>query len=379
MNILSELSKIKGIKKIWYQLSECKILLNAYKKFAVRTILGTYSIKANRYPRVIQLPITYKCNYDCVMCGMRVLANKSDFSVEELKTILSDKLFSKITGVGLNGGEPFLLNNIEEYVETIVEALPRLRHLYIISNGYFTDNILEKSIIIHNICRTHRIKYHLSISVDGIGEMQNTMRGNPKASEKTIDTCLLIKSNPNIYCDDFGLICTITKINVYNLAELDAWAKDNSLKITYNVATIHKRIANEKKYEDFSVFTDKEAQLLASEFFYSKFLENYSDLYFTRYYVTRYQKRVAVCGHKNGTVTLTPDGAISYCATHSNEIGNALKKSAKKIFFANENLRYRAKLHKEYCNSCTHYSDAIDKEFWGLYISEIKRLFNYYL
>ena len=46
------------------------------------------------YPLTIQLPITYLCNYDCVMCGMHHMTRYRDFTAEELGGILKDKLFS---------------------------------------------------------------------------------------------------------------------------------------------------------------------------------------------------------------------------------------------------------------------------------------------
>lgn len=70
----------------------------------------------------IQLPITFKCNFDCVMCGMRNLISQEDFSSEELSQIISDKLFQNVTGIGLNGGEPFLKKDLVECVEVITQT-----------------------------------------------------------------------------------------------------------------------------------------------------------------------------------------------------------------------------------------------------------------
>lgn len=325
----------------------------------------------NTYPTTIQLPITFKCNFDCVMCGMHKLAYQPGFSPNELRSILKDNLFKNITSVGVNGGEPFLLNNIDEYINVLFDSLPKLKNVYIISNGYLTTSILTKSEEILQICHRHSAKFGLSISLDGYKKIQDIMRGHKGAFEHALETCQMILNNRGRYCDFFGAICTVTKINVNNLAEIDVFAKDHNIPINYNVATIHKRIANEEKYEDFSVFTDEHSRLLAAEFFYEKFLETKREEYYGLYYVVSKRERISKCESKTDVVTITPDGNLSYCATHSDIIGSAYSNSPEKIFFATNNIAYRKKMQSEYCNHCTHYSGKIDKKhYFSKYVKE---------
>ncbi len=347
-------------------------LAEVFITFGGLLVKGNYKKpKETAYPKTIQLPITYKCNFDCVMCGMQKLVHHSGFSPNELKSILEDNLYKNVASVGVNGGEPFLLKNLEEYIEVLFECLPKLKNIYIISNGYFTDAILKKSEQILKICHDHSAKLGISISVDGYGEMQDVMRGHKGAFERTMNTCRKIQKKQELYCDSFGTICTITKINVYNLAELDSFMAKEGIPISYNVATIHKRICNEDKYEDFSVFTDEHARMMAAEFFYSKFLETKREHYFGLYYMISSGERVYMCSSKSGVVTLTPDGGISYCATHSDIIGSAYSCSSEKIFFAPENLKYRKEMQEKYCKNCSHYADRIEKKhYFSKYVKE---------
>ena len=344
-----------------------KIVLPKRLKYLAKVILGRFKEDRKRKPSTIQLPITYKCNFDCVMCGMKTMIANKDFSLEEFDSILSDGLFSEIVSVGLNGGEPFIINNLLDYIDVLMKRLPKLKHIFLISNGFFTKKILEMSSEIKAKCRKKKIMYHLSISIDGVGEMQNKMRGNNLAFVRAIETCKKILENTEEYCDDFSTICTITKVNVYNLQELEAYTKKNNIPIVYNIATIHKRLNNDYKYEDFSVFTDERARQMASEFFYSKFLETKKELYFARYFFVENMERIAVCGHKSDVVTLTPDGNISYCATFSKELGDATKNSAYDLFFNKSNLLYRTKLHNEHCQGCSHYTESLNKKGYKLY------------
>jgi len=309
------------------------------------------------------------------MCGMRTMMHNKDITPGELKEILKNDLFSDIKIVGLNGGEPFILENLIEYVCVIIDSLSSLKDLYVISNGFFTQRVLDFSKSIKALCQKRNIKYHLSISIDGYGDMQDLMRGHKNAFKNGIETGKIIKGNRACYCDDFGIICTITKINVYNLAQIDSYAKLVCLPITYNIATIHKRLNNDYKYEDFSIFTDERAQMMAAEFFYSKFLETKKEFYFARYYFVKNSTRIAVCGHRSQVVTITPNGNISYCATHSKELGSAIENKANDLFFNRDNLKYRKDMQNEYCNNCSHYSDGLTKKGYKLYFKELKKQF----
>lgn len=353
------------------------IFVKVYGRLAVRFFRGSY--KKNRYneinfPTVMQLPITYKCNFDCVMCGMKTMIKRPGFSPEKLKSILDDPLFYFIKDAGVNGGEPFILNNLEEYITVILETLPQLKNIYIISNGYFTERILSKAAKLVFICREHKVKFHISVSLDGYGHMQDVMRGKEGAFEHTTETCKRIMEDRSRYCDSFGAICTITKVNVYNINELEVWSQQNGIPVSYNIATIHRRIKNEYKYEDFSIYTDEHAYLMATEFFYSQYLKTKEERYYALYYLLHNGTRIASCEHKTNTVTITPDGGISYCATRSDEIGNVLNKSAQNVFFSKDNLAYRKRLHNTYCAKCTHYSGSLmPKDYLKYYAKDRMR------
>lgn len=374
-NFLYQFAKVhtsRYFKQLYFQI---QTVIDVYGKLAIRIVLlGYHKLRYGRYPTMIQLPITYKCNFDCVMCGMQKLSNRSGFSPIELKDILSDRLYKKVTVVGVNGGEPFLLKNLEKYIEVLTETLPSLKNIYIISNGYFTDRIIDKMPLIYKLCRQKKVHLQLSISVDGVGEMQDMMRGKKSAFEKVSITCQELTKNKAKYCDSFALASTIAKVNAYHLVELDAWAKENKYPIVYNVAAIHKRVCNGDKIQDFSLFTDPHARMMAAEFLYSKYLETKSEQYFGLYYYVKYGVRISSCYHQKSVVTLTPNGALSYCATHSNELGNALANSSYNIFFDKENLVYRKKLHKEKCKECSQYGSNLRiKEYLLLYAKDRMR------
>lgn len=240
-----------------------------------------------------------------------------------------------------------------EIVQLLIAQMPRLGGIAIISNGFFTDIIFEKMEKIKAICEQHRVRVTLSISVDAIGEQQDFHRGCRGAWEHAQETLQKLHKEREKYYDEVGIICTITKENVYNLFQIDAWAKKNQYNISYNMATINKRIQNEEKFDEFSILTDKHAKMCAREFFFSKFLETGEEKYFGLFYYLCEEERIAPCEFKEKGVTITPNGELSFCATFSDEVGSAVESDANIVF--KKNLKYRRSMCKGHCKKCSHY------------------------
>lgn len=335
-----------------------------------------HEIKSNRRtaeikPEVLQLPITYKCNFDCVMCGMRSLLNNQDFTAADLAKIIDDPIFYSIKSVGINGGEPFLRTDLMECVRVLL-TLPSLKGLYFISNGFFTDRILGNLKEIKKLCEEKGVLINVSISVDGIDDLQDKMRGHRNAFINAEKTCIALRDNPGVYCDHVNVISTITKVNISRIYEVDEWINRMGLSVAYNVATIHERIENDYKYEDFSVFTDERARHLAMEFFYGLFRKTKSERYFGIYYYIKTQKRIAYCDYMHNALTVIPNGNIAYCATHSKEIGNAIETKASDLYYSN--LDYQKSLINTYCQNCSHYIYTLTAEGLKLYNEELLRI-----
>lgn len=321
--------------------------------------------EANRpireFPHTIQLPITHLCNFDCVMCGMHKMIKHEDFSAEELAVILKDDYYSEVTSVGINGGEPFLKEDLVECVESMCDKLPHLKDLFFISNGYQTNKILQKLSQIKSLCERKGVNVHLSLSLDGIGDIQDRHRGKKGSYEALTYTLSCIKDSMNIYTDSLDIICTITKHNIFNISEVEIWEKQNNITVEYNIASENVRIENQDRLDDFSLFSDKQAQMLASEFFYSKYITTGKEKYFGLYLFLIYGRRFTECPCKtNEWITITPDAQVGFCATYSPKLGNGFKESTKELVANNLNVLYE--IRHRYCEKCAHYGYKLNGE-----------------
>lgn len=307
-----------------------------------------------KYPKVIQLPITFLCNFDCIMCGMNHMSGRKEINHLQLKEVLENELFQEVEAVGVNGGEPFLKKDIRECFEVMLETLPHLKVFNIISNGYFTENILETLEDIKKSCKKKQVKLNLSLSIDGINDLQDYHRGKTGAYKQLNATVDAIMREKNKYVDTLSGICTVTRHNIERINEVLAWEKEKQIEVLYNIATVNERIENQDRLSDFSVLEDSYARMLAKEFFYCLYNERKIEKYFALFLYLSDGKRYADCPCRhNEWITLTPDGQLAFCATHSKMLGSCLDKTAYELM--SENISYLNEITTTCCETCSHY------------------------
>lgn len=124
-------------------------------------------------PRFLTYLVTFACNARCVMCDCWQKPASNDLSLDEIRTIFAQ--LPPMDVVRLSGGEPFLRTNLAEIARVTQEML-RPFMLHITTNGLLTKRIVE-------FCETRdkRIPLYLLISLDGMAEKHNQIRGLPTA------------------------------------------------------------------------------------------------------------------------------------------------------------------------------------------------------
>jgi O-antigen chain-terminating methyltransferase len=165
---------------------------------------------------IIYVP-TLRCNYKCLHCGQNRFIKKeeeisSSYIIEAIENlnITNSEIF-------ITGGEPFLKEDLEEFILEIVNNKKYNVRVSITTNGYFTEKIKS---LIDKV--NFKEKLSFSISIDGIGDMHNNIRGNSQAYKKAIDTVNMI----NELGIEVSVNTVIQKSNISQLEEIDNTLKD---------------------------------------------------------------------------------------------------------------------------------------------------------
>lgn len=344
------ISLIKKNKKLFF--------VSKALRFLQTSSLSKIDGSMKKYPKVIQLPITYNCNARCVMCNIWQMDHSGEATVQEFARFMQDDIFKKVEAVGINGGEPSLVPNLYEYADEILK-LPSLKSLNIISHGFSSKPLFKNLEKIYRSCQDKGISFHVAISLDGVGEIHNTVRGRPKVFEKTTSTIDEIINNQYKYCDSYDIGCTIVKQNIDYLIELDTYAKRKNYNIKYRLGIDNKRIESDKLRDQYSVLYSPLRQS-AKEFFHYQMntVEDIRNRF--KYYSifiwlnTQQPKRLLGCDWKESGITLDARGEIYYCAVASESLGSLRKDDGEKIFFDDKNIEYRKNIIKNHCDGCIH-------------------------
>ena len=331
-----------------------------------------------KYPKVIQLPITYNCNSKCVMCNIWKMDHSNEMTVEEFATFMKDDIFKEVEAVGINGGEPSLVPNLPEYIKEVL-TLPKLKSLNIISHGFSQKPLLKSLEEIYKMCKEKKINFHVLISLDGVGEIHNTVRGKTNVFEKTSSTIDEIMNNQYKYCDSLELGCTIVKQNINYLIELDTYAKMKNYNLKFRLGIENKRIESDKLKEQYSVIYSPLKQN-AKEFFHYQMSQTKDFANRFKYYSifswlnSEKPKRILGCMWKEEGITLDARGELYYCAVASNSLGSLRKEKGEKIFFDDKNIGYRKSIINNNCDGCIHdYTGKAEfKNVWKFLVDTLK-------
>jgi Fe-coproporphyrin III synthase len=131
-------------------------------------------------PRFLTYIVTFGCNARCIMCDSWKKSTRDDLQIDEIERIFRD--LPRMDGVRLTGGEPFArtdLGHIASLARTHLDPL----FLHVTTNGFLTDRIVR-------FCeeRDQRLPLQLLVSVDGVGEKHNAIRGQTFAWRRVMET-----------------------------------------------------------------------------------------------------------------------------------------------------------------------------------------------
>lgn len=309
-------------------------------------------------PETIQLPITGKCNSRCTTCNVWKQDNKCDIDVSALKKVLKDEYLQQVRYIGINGGEPFLHNHFIDVIKAILEV-KKLKAIYIITNGIATERVLSNLKEVKKLCKEKGVRINLTVSLDGINDVYEDVRGVPGVFDRVEKTIHTIKSDLEQYGDSLTLGTTISKRNVEYLSQIKSYAHEYGIQVNYHLAVPNRRIYTANN-EEYSVLNNERNKMLATEFFFGEY--KYSNswkrklLYYQNYkfLIEGGMKRCSSCNYQKQDLTLDEHLNVYFCAKESKLIGNANDACIRELV-KSKVAKEEEKRISRCCNTCGHY------------------------
>ena len=279
---------------------------------------------------------------------------KQELSTSEIREFFSNSSFFRRLGfIQLTGGEPFLRSDLIEIVNSIHECKPSCS-VYVATNGFLTERILE---VTKEVLRFHK-NFMLGVSLDGMGQMHNEVRGVEGAFEKAEKTLLLLRENfPQLHLQ---VTTTVTPLNIGEIPKVYRFAREYGFVFRVCVSNIGAFYRNLD--ENYS-YSKQDVERLKTYFYtikkdlireLGKFraLPELLWLDGNIQYAVNHQKRLFPCYSSFTRFFLDPYGAVYPCLVYSEELGNIRKKKIREIWFSERATAVRWKVQKEKCPNC---------------------------
>ncbi len=279
------------------------------------------------------------------------------------------KLPPTLKDINVSGGEPFLREDLPEVIRNLRKACPEAQIL-ISTNGYLPE-VIEKSM--KKILQYDK-KIAVGISVDGIGEMNNHVRGTEDAYGKAMASLNVLR---RLGVKNLRLAYTGHDLNISHMSKVYEITRENHIQFTcalthnsehYFKTSTNKMVQNaEELKKQFNYVVKREIRSLAPRRWARAFFEN------ALYNYNNSGKRVYPCRAMYNSFFLDPDGVLFPCTVLNMPIGNLTESSFEQLWRSEKSDELR-KIAVA-CNKCWMVCSARAsmKKHWARTIAWILR------
>jgi len=305
-------------------------------------------------PKVIQFPVIDICNSQCQMCRIWENKKSDDITPDGLRKGLRNPLYSEVTGVGLNGGEPTLRKDLGQLASVLYEELPKLKNISLITNAFKYKDVIARIGDVGEVVKKHGGYFDVMVSLDGYGDVHDRVRGKPRNFQRAQYVLDFVQSSPLVSNVRIG--CTIIRENVYGLHDLFEFCQSRGLYIKYRLGVPHQRLYTENLIAPYAL-TFEERYHVAE--FLEGLIKHYEPSVQQRFFyrslidqIIRDEPRKAGCDWQHRGATITSKGELLYCAVQSKRLGMIEEDDSEKIYFGN--APHLAEIIETKCDSCNH-------------------------
>jgi MoaA/NifB/PqqE/SkfB family radical SAM enzyme len=306
-------------------------------------------------PLQVGFAVNNTCNTFCEMCTIWKMKPKEALDLGQIRHIFGNRLFRQCATVSLTSGEPTMRPDFAEIPPLLAGIMPALRQLNLTSNGFATDRVVAGLESFLPVLARRGIGFSVNLSMDGVGEVHNRVRNNPKAWERLDATVgALIELRKRL---PFNLVlaCTFTRSNVADAENVLDYARARGVYVIFRRAFTIERIGSVEGYETFAPSAEQDAEL---QRFFARVRTEYDRSHARGLYydmlldMMRGAERSIPCLYRKAGLFVDHRGDMFVCTVASRRLGSALTEDAEALYFAS--AAHREELACGACKGCSH-------------------------
>lgn len=296
----------------------------------------------------LHFELTNKCNLFCKHCYNKayIESKEEELSTEQVKEVIDKACSIGVEDIGFSGGEPFIRKDIIELIKYSVKY-----PIHILTNG-----LLINSQMIEQLNKIDDLMLELRISLDGFTSHEKIRGVSYKSILSNIEQ--LLKNDyvvtVNTMVTDDNLDELLEMYEYFKKIHVDRWRLDfifnsgNAKENNLLYSNYQKLFSTLKKLVLLYIDDDPEIILDINKVFRSQFLYN------AKPYTYNIESRP--CSYQ-GSLTVRPNGDVSFCPTYEKTFGNIFKDSIEDIV-SNPEWKYfesiQVKNLPEKCQDCSY-------------------------
>lgn len=310
--------------------------------------------------------VTTKCDAKCGHCFYWQSLNQKvrhELTLEEFEALA--KSLGAMMQVTLTGGSPELRKDLAEIAHIYYKHCNPI-NMTLCMNGYHTDRIEKHVRKILETCP--KMKLTVGISLDGIGEEHDRLRGMPGLFNNVTKTFSRLSELKKQF-SNLRLACAVcvSGLNVQSAETTAGWAKENldidllkpiiirgnpkdeeALRYEYNMA-YHNLIVQDHSNLTSPIHTNRSffaAVVSAKEQVQRDIIQT----------IHATGKSPVVCSAARETAVVYPHGEVAGCELRSERLGNLrdVDMDFRKLWFNHQANAFRDTVKKEKCSCCHH-------------------------
>lgn len=193
--------------------------MGVFQSVALRTLERKIrGLSGEKTPVIAGHKLLYTCNLRCHMCPFWRRPDERLLSVDQERRMLDAVADAGVSFMGFEGGEPFLRRD-----------LPEILHLS--HDRFFTSLVTNGWMLKDHIREVKDYIDHLFVSIDGIGETHDRLRGMEGSFEKAKNGIAAAHEFVPI-----SLSSTITSENCDEVQGIVDFAKEMDISVSFQVA-----------------------------------------------------------------------------------------------------------------------------------------------
>jgi len=311
---------------------------------------------------IANFAVTYRCQSRCRNCNIWRIEDvgKEELSLEEIGDLFSSnrKFLSDIRSIQITGGEPFLRDDLPEILSTIHGTLPECA-FWIPTNG-LNPHLIEKGMggILGAL---EGVDVGVSVSIDGIGETHDELRGINGSFEMAVDTLArlsLLRGDDTELQLSVGM--TLTPINSGEMMEVYSLARSLNAEFSFRPINFSEHYYRNQD-DTFNPRTSVEEILPVIQKIGHDILKRRglrASLTTLRYmqgtldYIRKDGVRTLPCTAGSDSFFLDTNGDVYPCIIMDRRMGNIREEKLGKLWYSETSERTRQRIAEGRCPGC---------------------------